>query len=175
MPVRLLFLVLVSSGCAGYQKVAIDSRSAAALNGQTTTYTARKMPGFALCTADNMQGCATSPLTALVAGRDVLAKNNVPDPTAAIAIGLAKALQDSYGTRPANSPVLLEGDDDPSRVAAIANGSARFVIDVKTLKWIASWSTPFSWTSGYKFTYMAGARLIDVQTKAVVAEGSALA
>ena len=107
----------------------------------------------------------------ILEGQRVVAENNIPDPTVAVAVGLIKALQDFRGARLASSPVALAGDDDAPRVAALVNSTAEFVIDVKTIQWRAEWSTPFGWTSGYRVVYTAGARLVDVQRKAVVAEG----
>jgi len=163
--------VIVLSGCAAYQKVPIDGKTAAALKGQTITYTARKMPNFELYTASNNGQGAFQELARISEGNEVVAKNGIADPTAAVAMGVLKALENSRGARPATSPVALEGADDVSRVAALAGTTARFVVDVKTIKWNANWSTPFGWTSGYRILYLAGARLLDVQTKAVVAEG----
>jgi hypothetical protein len=164
---KVLSLAITLSGCAASQKVAIDDKTAAALNGQTITHTARGMPTFELQTAQN----GSNMLNRIVEGNNVVAKNSIPDPTVAVAMGLVEAMRDAKGAQPATSPVALAGDDAAARIAALANGTARFVIDVKTVQWRAEWSTPFAWTSGYRLVYTAGARLVDVQTKAVVAEG----
>ena len=102
-------------------------------------------------------------------GNSIIANNNVTDPADAIAIGLAKVLEEAHGSKLVMPPATVN-TDDAAQISANVNGAARFVIDAQTISWGLSFF-PTDW-GHYRVIYAAKARLIDVQTKTVIAEGS---
>ena len=92
----------------------------------------------------------------------------MPDPADAIAAGVGQFLQKDLGSTLVTTPVAIEADD-ASQIANSTNGKAKFAIDVQTLNWSFGYF-PTDW-SHYRVIYTAKARLINVDTKAVIAEG----
>lgn len=164
----LAMFVAVIAGCATVNKQAIDAKSATSLKNQTITHTVRKKPDFAAMTAGKATFAVLGAVAMISAGNDIIQKNNVSDPADAIAIGLAKTLEESHGSRLVMPPIMVS-TDDAAQVAATTNGAAKFVVDVQTINWSFGYF-PTDW-SHYRVIYTAKARLIDSETKIVVAEG----
>jgi hypothetical protein len=165
--VSALSIVLVS-GCTTINKQALAPNSTAVLQNQTVTQTVRKKPDFAAFTVANATFGLVGALAAISTGNDIIALNRVDDPADAIAAGLSQALSAKHGTRVAAPPIAIDGDD-AKQVAAAAKGKARFVVDVQTINWGFNYF-PTDWTH-YRVHYAGKARLIDVETNAVIAEG----
>jgi hypothetical protein len=100
-------------------------------------------------------------------GNKTVANNHIADPADAIAEALLSAMQSAQGMQIAASPVRID-NEDPARIAALAKGKARYVLDVRTLMWQMGYF-PTDWTH-YRVIYTAKARLIDVDAGSVVAE-----
>lgn len=164
----ILAIAVTLSGCAPLNKQTITTKSLADMRGQTITYTARKKPDFSAATAGKAVFGMLGAFSMISEGNAIIARNNVADPADTIATGLAKELETVYGTRLVTPPARV-GDDDPSRIAASVNGAARFVIDAQTVNWSFGYF-PTDWTH-YRVIYTAKARLIDTQTRAVIAQG----
>lgn len=67
------------------------------------------------------------------------------------------------------TPPVKVGVKDSAQITSSANDAVRYVIDAKTINWSIGYF-PTDWTH-YRTIYTAKARLINVQTKDVVAEG----
>lgn len=156
------------TGCASVNKQAISSKSVSEIKNQTITYTARKKPDFAAMTAGKAAFAMLGAVAMISEGNSIIANNNVPDPADAIAVGIAKALENSHGARLVTPPIPAEADE-ASQIVARVNGGTRYVIDAQTINWSFVYF-PTDWTH-YRVIYTAKARLIDAMTKEVVAEG----
>jgi len=156
------------TGCTTFNKQTIDSKSATEIKKQTVAYTTRKKPDFTAMTAGKAAFAVIGAIAMINEGNSIVASNNIPDPADAIAAGLAKALNTAHGARLVTPPVSIE-TDEASQIIARANGVARYVLDVQTTNWSFAYF-PGDW-SHYRVIYFAKARLIDTQTKQVVAEG----
>lgn len=101
-------------------------------------------------------------------GNRLVHANGIADPAFAISADLARALAEDSGALLVATPVPLNGRSP----AEIANhvGGARFVLDVSTVDW------GFNYTreqpNRHFVFYAVKARLIDVSSKSVLAEGA---
>ncbi len=101
-------------------------------------------------------------------GNRIIAENSIKDPAEQIAAGLIKTVESAYGSRPSANPVKVTADD-LSHITAAANGATRFLFDVETTAFTLGYF-PTDW-SHYRVMYGAKARLIDLKSKQVVADG----
>ena len=101
-------------------------------------------------------------------GNAIINDNDVPDPAVAIRDALAKHLAETRNMSVA--PALNVNTDDAQQLVAAANGSAKYVLDVQTTGWMFAYF-PTDWTH-YRVMHGAQARLIDVDSKKVIAAGS---
>lgn len=159
-----LFCILVSclvfTGCTSLQQIPLDSAGAASLKGQSITHTTRKMPLFVIMGMDIKTTHGEGPA--------LIKDNQIPDPADAIARELVAALSRAHGARP-DGAVLPLDTDEVDAISVAAGASVRFVVDVQTFNWLA-WYFPFDWTH-YRLLYSARARVIDVASRKVIAEG----
>jgi hypothetical protein len=162
-----LSIVLVS-GCTTINKQALAPTSSTLLQNQTVTQTVRKKPDFSSFTVGNATFGLVGALAAISEGNSLIAAKRVDDPADAIAAGISQALAANHGARVVSPRIAVDGDD-PKQIATAAKGKARFVVDVQTYNWSLIYF-PTDWTH-YRVIYNAKARLIDVETSAVVAEG----
>jgi hypothetical protein len=168
---KFLFLPLIvvaSSGCATINKQSVNPKAVSDFKNQTIVQTARKVPDFAAMTADNVRWEKAVVFAMISEGNSIVASNKVADPADSIAAGLAAALSNAHGIRVISPPVSVSSDD-VDQVAEVSIGTARFVLDVQTINWGFGTFTS-DWTH-YRVIYTAKARLIDSQSKSVVAEG----
>lgn len=160
------FLALLT-GCASMPAPrGLDAAGLAAVRDQTVAVTARPKPGFSVLTSSKVALAAIG-IFVPDEGDRIIAEHHVADPADAIARALEGALHDTLGSQPVAAPIAVDSRD-VARVAAQAKGKARFVIDVETRMWRMAYF-PTDWTH-YEVPYMAVARLIDVDTAAVLAE-----
>lgn len=166
--VLLTILIAVISGCASLNKQAIDSKTMMELKTQTIALTVRKKPDFSAMTAGKAMFAVLGAVAMISAGNDIVQKNNVSDPANTIAMELAKALEETQGSQLVLPPVMVR-KDDIDHVASAIQDAARYVLDVQTTGWGFGYF-PTDWNH-YRVIYTAKARLIDSETKKVVAEG----
>jgi hypothetical protein len=158
----------VLSGCAAPQPQRIDPRAIDGLREQTASTSTREVPGFVALTATKAAFALAGGLVALSEGNRLIAENQVADPAVAIAAGLRLSLEQKYGMRFTDTPVPLSSDDPESIAKAVA-GKTRYMLDVRSEGWSFGYF-PTDWTH-YRVMYGARARLIDTETKTVIAEG----
>lgn len=166
--ILMLMTAVMISGCASLNKQVIDKNVVKSLKDKTVTHTIREKPDFAAVTADKAAFALLGALAMISAGNEIVRENDIADPADAIAAGLAKALEANHGTQFVNSPVMVS-EEDPALIAASAKGAAKYIIDTQTVNWSFGYF-PTDW-SHYRVIYVAKARLIDVKSKQVVAEG----
>jgi hypothetical protein len=161
--------VAAATGCTTVRKQPMDAKAATSLKAQTVAYTVRKKPDFAAMTAGKAAFAMIGALAMISEGNGIVATHNIDDPAASISTGLAKALEERHASRLVTPPISVSADD-AEQVAASAKGGAKFVLDVQTINWSFGYF-PTDWTH-YRVLYVAKARLIDADTRNVVAEGA---
>lgn len=159
---------LALTGCATYEKRPVSQEAVSSLRGQPIAVTTRKVPDFTAMTPAKAAFGLLGAAAMVSDGNNIVATNKVADPANAIASDLSSALSTAYSTTVAPTPVNAD-KDDVATIAAGAKDAARFVIDVQTVNWSFVYF-PSAWGS-YRVIYTAKARLIDVRSKTVVAEG----
>lgn len=158
---------MLLSGCVSTATKTIDAQAMSAVRNQTIVRTARDMPDFGEMTPAKAPFGLLGAAAAISEGNKAVANNRIADPAVAIADALLGAMQSSHGTQVVASPVRIDSED-PARIAGLAKGKARYVLDVRTLMWQMIYF-PTDWTH-YQVLYTAKARLIDVDAGTVVAE-----
>ncbi len=104
-------------------------------------------------------------------GQRVLKDYHVVDPADDVATVLGDAMAGRQGAIVLAPHVALRRDD-PDAIVAAAPAGARYVLAVGTVSWgVGNLPMP---RSNYFVGYIARARLIDVRTKAVVAEAGCM-
>ena len=159
---------VILTGCATVRHQAIDAKASASLQGQTVTYTVRKKPDFVAFTAAKVLIPIVGALAMVSEGNNIISTNNVDDPARFISLGLMKSLESASGSQITGSPANVDGSDVEQIIASAQN--ARFIVDVQTIGWqFVYFST--NWNH-YRVNYSAKARLIDTQSKQVIAESA---
>ncbi len=165
-----LSLVLVPAfltGCVSTATKTIDPQASGAIRNQSVVHTARKMPDFGEMMPTKAVFGVIGAAAMLSEGNKTVAANKIADPADAIADALLQAMQAGQGMQIVTPPISVDSED-PARIAELAKGKARYVLDVRTLVWQMMYF-PTDWTH-YQVLYTAKARLIDVETRNVVAE-----
>jgi hypothetical protein len=146
----------------------MDAQALGAVRNQNVVHTARDMPDFGEMTPAKATLGLIGAAMMVSEGNKTVATNKIADPAIAIADALSGAMRTAHGVQVVAPPVRIDSED-PARIAELAKGKARYVLDVRTLMWQMGYF-PTDWTH-YRVIYTAKARLIDVDTKSVVAEG----
>jgi hypothetical protein len=163
----LIATAVLLTGCVSTTTKTIDAQALSAVRKQSVVHTTRNMPDFSEMTPAKVPFGLIGAALMISEGNKTVASNKVADPANAIAGALLNAMQSAQGMQVVASPVRIDSED-PARIAELAKGKARFVLDVRTLVWQMLYF-PTDWTH-YRVFYTAKARLIDVDTRAVVAE-----
>ncbi|MBB6557849.1 hypothetical protein HNP48_000513 [Acidovorax soli] len=161
--------MLALVGCGTITPQAIEGKQLESLKNQTLASTAREKSDFAMLTPGSaMVGGLIGGLIMISAGNKLVADHNLQDPAVPISLGLARVLENHQGTRLV-APAIATDVVDAQQIAAAGKGKAKFVLDVKTTGWHASYF-PTGW-GRYRINYWATARLINVNTQSVIAQG----
>jgi hypothetical protein len=158
---------ILLSGCVSTATRTIEAQAASALRNQSVVRTARSMPDFSEMTPAKAAVGLVGALMMSTEGNKTVMMNQITDPADAIANALLDAMQSAQGAQVLASPLRIDSEE-PERIAALAKGKARYVLDVRTIMWQMAYF-PTDWTH-YRVLYTAKARLIDVDNKSVVAE-----
>ena len=162
-----LVAVLLLTGCVSTATKTIDARALSAVRNQSVATTVRAKPDFAAMTVIKRNFGMMKVVSEILEGNKIIAANNVRDPADTISAALSSAMQSSQGMQVAGQPLKIDSED-PARIADLAKGKARYVLDVRTLMWMFMYF-PTDWTH-YQVLYTVKARLIDVDAGNVVAE-----
>lgn len=161
-------IAVLMTGCANIQKIPLNADASAALSKQAIVPVTRAKPDFAAITPGKAAFAMLGAIAMISAGNDLVKVNDIEDPANAISLGLLQELQSARAARPISPAVLVDGDE-PEKLVAAAKGTAKYVLDVQTINWSLGYF-PTDWTH-YRVMYVAKARLIDAESKKVVAEG----
>ena len=163
----LIAVAMLLTGCVSTTKKTIDAQALSAVRNQSVAHTARDMPDFGEMTPAKATFGLIGAAMMISEGNKTVTTNQIADPAVAIAGALLNAMQSSQGVQLVAAPLRIDSED-PARIAELAKGKARYVLDVRTLMWQMMYF-PTDWTH-YQVLYTAKARLIDVENKNVVAE-----
>lgn len=167
--VLVLVVAAAATGCTTVQKVALDTGAGAAMKGQTLVQTTRSMPDLAAMSATKGAFGMLGALAAVSEGNELVKKNQVQDPAVAIGAALAQRLQAGRDVQLV-APAVPVDSTEPGKLAAAAKGKASYVLDVQTINWMFAYF-PTDW-SHYRVQYSAQVRLVNVQTGALLAQGT---
>lgn len=160
-------IALLLTGCVSTATKTIDAQALSAVRQQSVVHTVRDKPSFTTMTLTSATFGAVGAVAAVSEGNRIIGENDIADPAKAITMVLAKAMQSSQGVQLVNEPLHIDSEE-PARIADLAKGKARFVLDVRTTGWMLGYF-PTNWTH-YRVMYAAKARLIDVDSRQVLAE-----
>lgn len=168
---RILALALCAflAGCTPFQfkTQPLSPAAGSTLQGQMVVKTEHEANGFTgeygVYRALGVAGMLTSAAT----GSSLVTTNHIEDPAPFIRENLMQQLQTRYGITPAGTIAIDEHNVE--KIADAAKGTARYVLDVQTTGWSLE-LLPLELTK-YEFSYAATARLIDTETRGVIAQG----
>jgi hypothetical protein len=161
-------VAVLLTGCVSIEKKTMDAQALGAIRNQTVAHTARDMPDFSEMTPAKATLGLIGAGMMISEGNKTVAMNRIADPAIAVADALLNGMQSVQGAQRIAAPIRIDSEE-PARIAELAKGKARYVLDVRTLMWQMMYF-PTDWTH-YQVMYTAKARLIDVDAKSVVAEG----
>lgn len=178
-------LAILASGCGSNPAQQFERNAGAALRGQQVGYTVRAAPRFnslskAHTLANSVIGAAGSAMAATGLSKDVrpqaddagdvAAKHGlIADPAVTITAQLLAQLEARHAVIPVVGGLLVADGVKPADIAYASRGKARYMLDVETTEWgLSTFKT--DWFH-YQVHYAAKARLIDVESGAVVASG----
>lgn len=161
-----LLAILVSS-CASVTNKPINSVELSALTGRTITLTQRNKADFTAGTAGKGAFGALGGLAMISAGNRIVTDNDIADPSLKIGENLVKRFQEKHAVKLLESTIVVT-DDNVDQIIQ-KNNDADYVIDIQTTWWGFGYQ-PTDW-SHYRVAYWAKARLINLHTKKVIAEG----
>ena len=163
--------VALLAGCTTVETRTMDDDLAARLRGQAVAIVTLEPSTFAVVLTHGV-GLGPLGIPEMVAeGQRVLKDDNVVDPADDVATVLGDAMAGRLGAVIV-APHAAIRRDDPEAIVAAAPAGARYVLAVGTVSWgVGNLPMP---RSNYFVTYIARARLIDVRTKAVVAEAGCM-
>ena len=159
------------AGCTTIEPARLGEDVATQIHGRQVAIVILAPPTFgAMKAGDVWLGPAGVPLMALQ-GERLRKAAGIEDPSDDIATALADVLTGQHGAEIMSARRRAQ-DDTPAALVAAAPPGARYVLAVGTMSWAIA-RIPFP-HSPYFVNYLARARLIDVQTRAVLAEGGCL-
>ncbi|MDF3054300.1 MAG: hypothetical protein K0Q74_207 [Gammaproteobacteria bacterium] len=183
-----IVISLLISGCASvqnHQPISTDNR--VAMKGKAITYTMRKNPDFIAWTPGahlkqslafgifGIGGAVASASLVADSGNKIVNSYHLHDPAKLIAAGLSENLKTAHGSGRIMPPIYIKNEKNgkSNNINKIADAAkdVPYVVDVQTLNWGFHYS-PYSFARyNYHVIYKASARILDVQTKAVIASG----
>lgn len=162
---------LALGACTTINNKQISPETSTQLQGKTVAVTSYKAPDFTAFTAGKAAFAILGAAAMISEGNEIVQQNNIEDPAIAIGKGLQEKLKASKNTVPVATPLAVTSDDLSGILSK--NTDAQYIIDYQTLNWMFNYY-PTDW-SHYKVSYGGRLRLIDVATKAVVAESGCTA
>lgn len=160
------------AGCANVSDTSLTSAPAAGPHpNQVIGYTGSAATGLLAMSPGKAAFGMIGGIAMAEAGKRIVRENNVEDPAAGMARGLAHELADVRSAQLAPQPLTLDHSGmlipSPEKVAAAAGG-ASYVVDIETQNWGFAYY-PTDWFH-YHVMYLARVRLVDAASKTIAAE-----
>lgn len=159
---------IVLSACVSNNNVQISSDTSDQFAGKTIAGTDRVKPDFSATTAGKATFGVIGAAAMISAGNRIIAENNVDDPANYIRDTLLADLTQKYTLTASDKDF---GELKTANTSAIAQqyNETDFVLDVQTINWSFAYF-PTDWNN-YRVIYSAKLRLVDTQSKRLIAEG----
>jgi hypothetical protein len=165
--VIIVFLIMLSA-CAT-KHVTISQQTGATLSGKVLQNSKYEKPDFSAMTAGKALFGMIGAASMISAGNDIVEKNLVEDPAIYISEKIGLALSDKYNLPSSQlKPETCVSDDINTVINTYKQ--ADLILDIETIGWGFLYY-PTHWKS-YRINYGARLRLIDTQSKKVIAEES---
>ena len=164
-----LCLLIFATACTSTKAVRLAEPPTASLSGKQVHMAREASPSFGAITAGNGMFAGVGIIAAYSEGDELVEQTGVQDPSLAIEQALIRHLRTRYQTG-GPGRVIDFGEDKPDDLGRWAqeNNVRGLIIDVETVGWGFIYF-PTVW-SKYRVTYSAKVRLIDPQSKEVVAQ-----
>ncbi|PWF55539.1 hypothetical protein C7C56_001045 [Massilia glaciei] len=156
---------ILAAGCSHMGDQAINAKGLADLKGQQIVRTGNRALGFTVLRPNFNP---LQPYLNMTVQDEMITGFGVVDPAAAMSARLGASLAASQGSRVLPQTITV-ASTEVAAIADAARASARFALDVRTFSWLITY-LPLAWNS-YGLAYTASARLIDTESKTVVAKG----
>ena len=159
------------AGCTSIEPAKLSDAWAATLRNQPVAVVIQEPSTFGVMRERDVALGPAGILLMNAQGEHLRKSARIDDPADAIATTLGELLAGQHGALllPARAATPR---DEPEAILAVAPRDARYVLTVATVSWGLQ-RIPVK-NAPYSVTYVARARLIDAQTRAVIAEGGCL-
>lgn len=158
-------LTAALSGCVSAPIKTVSSESA--LQGKTIILTEYATPDFTAMTAGKAMFGLFGAAAMLKAGNDLVAKDQIADPSIAVGEKIAQDLVDNHGGKLLPNNRVVASSDSVSTLLKEYTG-ADLIVDVKTTGWMSAYF-PSDWGK-YHVIYNARIRVLDGKTGNLVAQ-----
>jgi hypothetical protein len=158
-------LALALGGCVSAPIKTLDSASE--LQGKIIVVTNYATPGFAAMTAGKAMFGMLGGAAMVMAGNDLVKKDQIPDTSIAVAAKVAQDLEKSHGDTLLPNSGVVATDDNATALVKEYPG-ADLIVDVKTIGWMSAYF-PSDWGK-YHVIYNARMRVLNGHTGQLVAQ-----
>jgi hypothetical protein len=139
------------------------------LPGKSVTQIKFGKPDFMAATPAKAMFGMLGAVAMIAAGNEIVEEGKVEDPAPYIGQELMKRMQEKYKTMPLTQTALQANTSDLDELAE-AYPQSDLLLDVRTTNWQMTYF-PLNW-SQYRIAYGVRARLVNLKTQEVLAEGS---
>jgi hypothetical protein len=153
-------------GCASTRQLSPEAGQK--LPGKSVTQIKYAKPDFVATTPAKAMFGLLGFAAMVAAGNEIVEKNKVEDPAPSIALELTKQLKEKYQLIPLNETAVQVKGSDVDKLAQ-QHPQSDLIMEVRTTNWQMLYY-PTGWAS-FRVAYNASARLMDLKSKDVLAEG----
>lgn len=157
--------LMLLAGCAGSVDKPLGISQADQISGRSLVVVAHEKPTFVAATARKAMFGAFGAMAMASAGDDIVAKNDIEDPSIYIGEEIAKSLATRYNVA-ANEETSISDTDDPDRLASRYSG-ADLVLFTQTRGWSFMYF-PTDWDN-YRVGLNVTVKLFDRKRNSVLA------
>jgi len=164
--VLIIFSISILTGCTSTATVKLNQSSFKKVEGKSLTLTTSDKPDFSAMTAGKASFGLLGAMAMISKGNDIVQRNNIPDPAVIISKNIANKLIKKYSMKPRFN-IIAEPNDSVKKLV-LKYGQYDFIVDVRTINWGFGYF-PTNWNN-YRVLYSSKLRLIDTNTRSVIAE-----
>jgi hypothetical protein len=139
------------------------------LPGRSVTQVRFAKPDFVATTPGKAMFGVLGAVAMIAAGNDIVTTNKIEDPASSIAQSLTRGMQEKFQLVPLNETATQVDTSDVDTLAR-SYPKSDLLLDVRTTDWKFVYF-PVNWTH-YRVGYSVQARLVNLKTREVLAEGT---